>query len=251
MVIVGNKPLEPSELTEFTENSFEKNILKQMSKSSQTYQYDNLDQLRFELKLRKEIVDAAYDLAGSGMDFEVFRETRANPRYWDRTNQGGFTLKRGAVPSEAIMDIYENGQKYGTECATAMMIVYYKALLTTFGAKRFNELFPTITLMNWHNIPPLLREVGYMDPAGEYIPGDRLYFENPDVDPKTPEWQGENVIFLAPDKFYGHGIGITNASTIIKGLNQNRRRNADDSAFLSKDSGRPDFKNLSKVYYNQ
>ena len=82
----------------------------------------------------------------------------------------------------------------------------------------------------------------------DYIPGDRRYFVNPDVDPLTPQWQGENVIDLDGELYYGHGIGIYNAETIIKELNKNRSEGADESARLKDSAGRPNFKKLADIY---
>ena len=56
----------------------------------------------------------------------------------------------------------------------------------------------------------------------DYLPGDCRYFNNPDVDPLTPEWQGENAIDLSGGMYYGHGIGIKTADKIIEILNHNR-----------------------------
>lgn len=67
----------------------------------------------------------------------------------------------------------------------------------------------------------------------DYLPGDCVYFENPDHDEETPEWQGENAILLGNNLFYGHGIGITTAQGIIDELNSNRKPNATISASLT------------------
>jgi protein-glutamine gamma-glutamyltransferase len=111
-------------------------------------------------------------------------------------------------------------------------------------------MFPTIVLMNWHEIPYALREVGYLNDARDFFPGDRRYFKNPDVDPATPEWQGENVISLGDGLYYGHGIGTYKEDAFIKALNRNRRAGATRSAYLMNAAGRPDFEKLSRLYQN-
>ena len=64
----------------------------------------------------------------------------------------------------------------------------YKALLNIYSEALFNESISNIELMNWHHIDKLLKEVGLMKKRMDYIPGDRRYFVNPDVDPLTPQW---------------------------------------------------------------
>lgn len=234
--------------SEYPADRIESKTLKKMAESAEQYRFDSIEQLKFELRMRAEIINASYALHQSGLGFEVFRNTRCNTDFWTRRDDGGFVLKPGVKASAAIRDIYENGSKYGTECATAMQIVYYKALLTIFPENVFDEMFPQIRLMNWHDIERDLIETGYMLHAKEFLPGDRLYFANPDVDPKTIEWQGENVIDLGNDTYYGHGIGIQNAENIISSLNQNRKLDAQISAYLMDLVGRPNFNRLHTQY---
>ncbi|MGI5892912.1 MAG: protein-glutamine gamma-glutamyltransferase [Bacillota bacterium] len=249
MITVNNKPLEATDImSEYPENSVERTIIKILSSSQQTYNYDSINQLRFELRLRREIINASNALYRSKISFKVFRDSICNPDYWARMNDGGFALKAGVKPSDAIRDIYINSHLYGTECATAMLIIYYKAILEVFPEDAFNRLFPNIYLMNWHRIERELREVGLMHRAEDYLPADRRYFANPDVNPETPHWQGENVIDLDNGLYYGHGIGKYGADTFIKVLNNNRKEGAERSAYLMDSAGRPNFKRLSYLY---
>lgn len=248
MIVINGSPLDMAALqNEYPEGSLERSLLNTMATGADRYTYDTPDDLRFELRMRREIVNAAKALNKSDFAFEVFRESRANPDYWVRHSDGGFELKRGVRPSAAIRDIFKNSAEYGTECATAMQIVYYKALLEIFPEERFDRIFQDIYLMNWHNISRALRGIGSMHRVGDHLPGDRRYFANPDVDPETPEWQGENVIDLGGGLYYGHGIGIHRAGTIIDALNSNRRSGADREAYLMETAGRPDFNYLSKL----
>lgn len=246
MIVLAGSPFQISDLIwEYPENSVERQLLEQMSQSPETYWYDTPDQLKFELSLRREIVDASKALNNSGLRFAVFHQSQCNPAYWDRTRNGGFHLKSGVKPSDAIRDIFTNGQAYATECATAMVIVYYGALLKVLPEETFNELFPSIYLMNWHKLDPLLQAVGRPKKVTDILLGDRGYFKNPQVDPQTPELQGENVIVLPDGLYYGHGVGITNAKQIIYILNANREKGATQPAYFMADSAaRPNFKRL-------
>ncbi|HOF99658.1 MAG: Protein-glutamine gamma-glutamyltransferase [Firmicutes bacterium ADurb.Bin248] len=249
MIVIAGSPFQIAGISGgYPENSVERQLLEQMSQSAEVYRYDTVEQLEFELALRREIVDAAKALNRSGLEFAVFHKSECNQEYWDRTSNGGFRLKSGAKPADAIRDIFTNGRKYATECATAMVIVYYGALLEVFSEETFNRLFPSIYLMNWHELDPLLREVGMPRRVADILLGDRCYFRNPEVDPKTPELQGENVIVLPGGLYYGHGIGITDADQIIRILNANRKEGATQSAYFMEDTAaRPDFKRLEEA----
>ena len=252
MILISGNPPDVSALAAaYPQNSVERIVLEKMSGSGAKYRFDSQEQLKFELTLRREIVKAAIDLYHSDLGFAVFHKSRCNPEFWDRTENGGFRLKQGAKPSESIDDIFKNGGKYATECATAMVIVYYRALLRIFGEESFDRLFPDIFLMNWRVADPLLRAVGTPKKADDILLGDRGYFANPDVDPETPQWQGENVIVLPDSLYYGHGIGILPAERIIAALNGNRKERATQSAYFLDSAGRPDFKKLAAVYQRE
>lgn len=215
-----------------------------MAAGQTVYDYREPEELLFELSLRAATVQAALELEQSGMGFAVFRRSRCNPAFWRRTPQGGFVLLPGVRPSAAILDIFENGQAYATECATAIVIIFYRAMLYVFPAPLFDRVFPSITLLNWRNVDPLFRGVGRMSPEKEFLPGDRRYFVNPDVNPETPQWRGENVIQLRNDLFFGHGIGVGSSAALIRELNRNRAPGSQQTASLLPEAGRPDYRRL-------
>lgn len=249
MIAFNNRPADINGLlSEYPEYSIERTIINILATSDYTYNYSSKERLQFELKLRREIINAAEALFHSGLKFRIFYKAIANSDYWIVTHEGGFALRPDVKPSDAIRDIYSNGYKYGTECATAMLMIYYKALLEVFPEDAFNQMFNHIYLMNWHRIAPELREIGLTRRTNDHLPGDRRYFVNPDVNPETPEWQGENVIDLGGGIYYGHGIGRYTAPVFINALNQNRRAGADQSAYLLDSVGRPNFDRLFKLY---
>ncbi len=249
MLIINNKPADAAVLAgDYPEDSAARTVIDTLAASDKKYYYDSLDELQFELRLREEIISASRRLHKSNMGFEVFRESRANPDYWIRRDNGGFSLKNGVKASDAVRDIYESSSKYGTECATAMQIVYLGALLEIFPEDAFNRMFKNLYLMNWNNVSRYLRDTATMHRQDDYLPGDRRYFANPDVNPETPEWQGENTIDLDGELYYGHGMGIHKAERIIRELNQNRKRNAGRDAYLMDSAARPDFKRLFALY---
>lgn len=246
MIVIDYKPVNTTpEFSGFVPDSMQREILKTLMDSSYTYRYESLDHLAAELKIRASTVTAARDLAHSGIKFKVFRDSMANSDYWRRTPEGGFELKGDVLPSDAIQDIYLHGSKYGTECATAMIIVLYKAMLDVMPKDTFNKLYSDIYLMNWKHVDRDLA-ITMRDEAADQLPGDARYFMNPDVDPVTPEWQGENVYYLGGGRYYGHGIGIDTTDGIISALNSNRRPNATRKAYLDDSVKRQDYLYLSK-----
>ncbi len=244
--ILGTPIAMESIINEYAENSIERKSIEKLNGSSTEYEYSSFEQLKFEMNMRVNIIKASKDLFKSRMAFRVFRQTICNESYWNRTNDGGFELKEGVKPSEAIKDIFINGSKYGTECATAIVIIYYKALVSIYPEELFNGMFPKIKLMDWYYDRDL--GVDYYKNITDYLPGDCRYFKNPQVDPKTPQWQGENAIDLGDGNYYGHGIGIRNAEGILNHLNSKRRSGATEEAVLLESATRPDFKYLSDKY---
>lgn len=250
MIIISGDNFDISTLiNDYPVGSVERQLLQKMSTSGEKYRYDSLNDLKFELRLRNELINASRALDKSKFSFATFYDSRANNKYWNRTSNGGFRLKDGVKPSDAINDIFINGNLYATECASAMVIVLYKALLNVYGEALFNKTFDKIYIMNWHSLDSKIQEFGFPKKVKELLLGDRAYFDNPDVNPRTPEWQGENVIILPDGLYYGHGVGIGNAERIIRALNSNRRRNASRSAYLMDVASRPNYKKLAKIYY--
>lgn len=223
-------------------------IINILSSSREVHEYDSQNQLLFEVTMRQAIVNAAIELKKSGLSFATFKKSRCNPVYWNRTDAGGFELLRGIKPSDAIKDIYINSSKYGTECSTAIVIIYYKALVDILPEELFNELFSNMYLFDWK----VDRDLGIstIQLPKEYLPGDCRYFNNPDYNPDTPWWRGENTIDLGDGKFYGHDIGIKTAKEIIKKLNEHRISGSQISAYMLNSVTRPNFKYLANKYYN-
>ncbi len=226
--------------------SRERNIIDLLISSQSVSNFSNPDELRFEVSMRVKILDASVSLYRGRLRFRTFKESFCNEEFWIRMDNGGFRLKDGVLPSDAINDIFSDARKYGTECATAIVMIYYKAILDLYAPELFNSTFSGIILMNWADISPKLGIATHRSPP-VYLPGDCRYFKNPEVNPLTPEWQGENAIFFDGDNYYGHGIGMVTGDIIIKALNSNRIEGATQSAYLLETATRPDFKGLWQI----
>lgn len=203
------------------------------------------DALEFERKMRDGIVESAEALNASGVDFATFDESRCNPQFWTLTNNGGLQLRPSISSTIGIRDIFQNGHLYAFECATAMVVVLYKATIGAIGEQAFNRYFRDLYLWDW-NYDDNLRLITtyYKD---DMFRGDVVYFKNPDHAPEKPEWQGENAIKLDNGLYYGHGIGITTAKGIIDSLNQERVPGSNTSAYFTDEALHPDFEYLQQL----
>lgn len=223
-------------------SDLERSILHKKIASPITYSFPSLNSLLFELSMRSRIVDAAKFLYRSGVGFAPFEHSRANGRFWTVTDLGALEQRDDVLSSEAINDIFANGRLYRFECATAMVIILYKATLDSIGKATFDSVYRHLKLYGWRyaqNLNLVMIEEKY-----EVYPGDVLYFENPDYDPSTPQWQGENAIKLEDALYFGHGLGIQTAEGIITGLNRTRRSGSTTSAYLTDQIVHPDFGRL-------
>lgn len=242
MIHISGSDTSPSGISEeWLSHPVTRKIVNTMRRSRHTYTFSSLEELDFRLMVSAHIVDAAYALYRSGVSFATFYDSRCNESYWELTSNGGFRLKANVEPAVALHDIYHNGQQYAFECATAMVIVLYKAVLESLGESRFNRVFPRLFLWDWSFDEDLglSWEVPY-----DVFPGDVRYVKNPDVNPQHMQFQGENLIDLGNGTFYGHGFGIGSVQEVIAGLNRNRRPGADQSAFLMDEATRPAFSHL-------
>ncbi|PYZ98203.1 protein-glutamine gamma-glutamyltransferase [Alteribacter lacisalsi] len=220
-------------------------ILRLMDGYREVFDYASLHELFFELYLRVHILRASYLLNESGASFATFTTSFCNDYLWYRTGRGGFYLRPGVPTHIGLNDIFTNGSLYAFECAVAIVIVFYKAVLDALGPSVFNRLFPHMYLFSWEADSSLGMHAHV---SSDYIPGDCVYFENPDFNRATPEWRGENAILMNVDLYFGHGIGIVDSKTIIGFLNDKRMPNARRSAFLNNFIVRPNFRYLSQFY---
>lgn len=241
MIQISGKPLKPS--SKWPTDSIERKIIQNMLDSPEVYWYNAINELSFELRLRKNIIASAKEMSKGQAQFTIFAWSRSNAKYWQITYTGGFQLKNGVTPSDAIRDIFKNSSLYAFECATAQMMVYYHAILNSLGDYVFNRLFQNLYLYSWHADPDLgLHSIR----SNHHIPGDIVYFNNPDVNPKTPWWRGENCVVLEDGKYFGHGMGLRTAKETIEILNKARRPGSYQSSYLTNLITRPSFKHLAR-----
>ncbi|SDH03168.1 protein-glutamine gamma-glutamyltransferase [Alteribacillus persepolensis] len=240
MIQIAGMVFQPSQYS--PTNPTEQIILERLQADRSWHTYPSIGALTFEIRLRTNIIASAKALYESDAAFEVFASTRANPMYWFVTSTGAIQLKEGVHPSSAIRDIFLNGSQYGFECATAMIIIFYDGVLRTIGDNLFNTHFQHLVLYSWNFDPDLGLTTAY---TNYFIPGDVVYFENPDFHPQMSQWRGENAVVLENDKYFGHGVGMQSAQNMIATLNELRKPNATHSAYLSDIVARPNFVQLA------
>ncbi|MGI8348434.1 protein-glutamine gamma-glutamyltransferase [Niallia circulans] len=229
-------------------DQIERSILQYMQDDHNIYSYSSLAELQFELTMRKNIINSARAMNETEAQFTVFEQSRCNPAYWQLTSAGGFLLRPDVMPSDAIMDIYSNSSLYAFECATAAVIIIYHATLQTIGKRAFDTHFRNLYLYSWH-VDTDLGLVTFN--SNSFLPGDIVYFENPDFDLAAPWFRGLNAILLDDGRFFGHGFSIRTDQEIIQNLNEIRIPASNRSAFLSSLVTRPSFTHLSRLTQQQ
>ncbi|MFD0693157.1 protein-glutamine gamma-glutamyltransferase [Paenibacillus sp. GCM10027628] len=230
--------------------ALERNIYQKKKNSSAQYRYDSVKDLLFELRMRAHIMDSSLALSKSGIYFAGYKNSQCNEAYWYQTNQGKFQLRNGVSPQEAIRDIFRNGNLYAFECATAVVVILYKAILESIDSQQFDTLFSDLLLFDRN----YNRSLHLIDRSNieEAVTGDVLYFDNPEYSPLTPWWRGQNAIQIEDGLYYGHGHGngIVSADEIITVLNTFRKPNSIQSAFLTQPLVHLDFSFFSRFQAN-
>lgn len=229
MIFIGNNMIIGNQLKSSTFSDEENEMIDQMSKYRERYYWLNYDHFQFFLHLRSAIIQASRGLFASKAKFTTFENSRCNERFWRLTEQGGFMIRERVRPSDAINDIFHNGVLYGFECATAIVIIFYKAVLDSINFEQFNRIYQGMYLRDWQlddDLPIYTRK------GNDFIPGDCLYFNNPQFNPETPQWRGVNAIDLGNGLFFAHGIGIKPVEGIIEAINKRRKPYATESAYL-------------------
>lgn len=215
-------------------------ILNALEKSKIRYEYNDLKELSFEVKMRDRIIENSRWLNNSAATFSAFASSSFNPYYWIKT-MSGYRLRPGKRPSAAIRDVFENPYLYSFECVTTVVLLYYKSILDTIRPEYFDRLYSPMLIWG-HNYNDAMHMETYE--GVDNIPGDVHYFYNPDYG--DPIWMGENAVYLGPDQYFGHGIGIVTHDKMIEALNTLRKINAVQSAYLLNQTTRLNFSELYK-----
>jgi hypothetical protein len=164
------------------------------------------------------------------LEFSLLPQTHFDDRYF-RPDGRSVILRAGVRASQALDALYRDAEAYGMAGATAISVIHYQAIRwayhhVTGSDELFDRQFRDMRIgqlgMGTENDLRAARE----NVGGEIQIGDHGYFSTPDVDPvaRLGGWNGENVIHLGGDAYFGHPFGISDARTIVSHLEAVRRR---------------------------
>lgn len=166
----------------------EREILLAMLLSPVAFEFSGPQELASAVRVRKNIVEAARVTA---LDFHT-TEAERPADYWTYAKGRGFTILPGKSLITALQKATQpgaSGQLYSFSCYRATEYVILLGIaqeLMTCNPLLFSQLqrqWETRAIMSAEFHEVFLREYGSMDeplPVKYYVPGDRLWFRNPD-----------------------------------------------------------------------
>ena len=191
-------------------NDLEKEILLAMLMAPVTFEYPSFKELVASIRIRQYIVEAARNTA---LSFHTTKIERP-PDYWSYSEDSGFTLRPGKSLIEALRMATQpavSGQLYAFACYRATEYVVLLGIaqeLATSNPALFQQLQQrwesrAIMSQQFHDV--FLREYGSLNeplPPRFYVPGDRLWFKNPDErSSDVTGYEGSWVFYLGGGLF--------------------------------------------------
>lgn len=188
----------------------EKEIIVSMLAGPVAFEYPGYAEFAASVRIRCNIVEAARRTA---LSFHTSKIERPEA-YWVYTDGCGFTLLPGKSLIEALIMATQpevSGQQYSFSCYRASEYVIALGIAQELSASNPSLLAQlqkhwqarAIMSRQFHDV--FLREYGSMEdplPPGYYVPGDRLWFRNPDEYSSDVEgYEGSWVIYLGGGLF--------------------------------------------------
>lgn len=211
-----------------SEADLEREILLAMLSSPVTFEYPDCTEFAASVRIRRNIVKASRVTA---LAFHTSKIERPE-RYWKYSEECGFTLRPGKSLIEALRMATQpglSGEKYAFSCYRATEYVILLGIaqeLTRSNPMLLEELqrqweSKAIMSRQFHDI--FTREYGSMNeplPAKYFVPGDRLWFRNPDErSADIVGYEGSWVLYLGGGlftNFWEHDKPYTLASKCIE-----------------------------------
>lgn len=188
----------------------EKEILAAMLASPVPFDYPSFAEFESALHVRRNIVQAARRTA---LAFDTEHAERPEA-FWRYAETSGFTLKEGVDLIEALRLTTQpdrSNRLYSFSCYRATEYVILLAVAQELKASNPDQLeqlqrqWETRAIMSGQFHDVFLREYGSMSeplPPMYYVPGDRLWFRNPDGHSSNAEgYEGSWVFYLGNGLF--------------------------------------------------
>jgi hypothetical protein len=172
--------------------------------------FPSVDEFEAHLRIRRNTAIAA---ARSSLRFDPMGTDRPG-QYWDFSEDTGFTLREGTSLLQALSAATQPARDergYSFSCYRATEYIMLLGVAQEL-AKTNHALFVKLEQQCRRSIPraddfqaTFLRETGTADspvPMGFYIPGDRVWFKNPDdTSSDVLGYEGSWVIYLGRGRF--------------------------------------------------
>ncbi|CAM5514468.1 hypothetical protein [Eoetvoesiella caeni] len=191
-------------------DDLDREILLSMLLGPVAFAYPNVDELESAVRVRRNIVLNARKTALAFDTEEAERPTE----YWQYAEATGFTLLPGKpliAALEAATQPDRSGKLYSFSCYRATEYVILLGLaqeLARSNPKLLGQLqrqWETRAIMSGQFHDVFLKEYGSMNeplPLRYYVPGDRLWFRNPDEASSNAEgYEGSWVMYLGGGLF--------------------------------------------------
>lgn len=192
------------------ESDLEREILIAMLDSPATFEFPSADELHSHIHIRKNIVRAARN---TQLDFHT-REAERPADYWTYNEDTGFTILPGVSLVEALRKATQPAPgepSYAFSCYRASEYVILLGIAEELQHcnpalyARLQMQWQTKAIMSGRFHDVFLRELGSMEqplPMRHYVPGDRVWFRNPDpVSSDLSGYEGSWVIYLGGGLF--------------------------------------------------
>ncbi|HLP99454.1 MAG TPA: hypothetical protein VK149_13535 [Sideroxyarcus sp.] len=188
----------------------DKEIMLALLASPVAFEYPDHAELVAAIRMRRYIVEAARRTA---LDFHTTRIERPED-YWTYTEDSGFTVLPGKPLIEALRKATQpevSGRRYAFSCYRAseyvMLLGIAQELATSNPAllEQLQRYWERQAIQSRRFHDAFMREYGSMEqplPMAYYVPGDRLWFRNPDErSSDVSGYEGSWVIYLGSGLF--------------------------------------------------
>ncbi|MFA7292440.1 MAG: hypothetical protein WC023_09355 [Rhodocyclaceae bacterium] len=196
--------------TKTRSEDIEREILLALLLSPHPFHFPSYEELRSAVNIRRNIVEAARKTA---LAFDTAQAERPE-EYWRYHETTGFTLHPGKPIIPALIQTTqpeESGSLFSFSCYRATEYVILLAIAQELAdcnpalLEQLQQQWETRAIMSGEFHEVFLTEYGTMEtplPPRYYVPGDRLWFRNPDDrSSDVSGYEGSWVFYLGDGKF--------------------------------------------------